>query len=315
MAYRVELIKPTVKEKMMGEIYSQDLHERKAEIHGACVKLFTDSREFKDMWEDNFEPMPDHIRPHGRIFAVSDGGRRLRVLYEPSSKTVIIKNCDYYGWVKSVALGVVADFMEDFPSEHRRYSVHGSFVDRGGRGLCIVGPSKSGKTTLTYGLLLDAFNNYLTDDWFFVRFTKTETLAYSSEKNSYIRDDLAKNWPAFKSKLKDIKKDKQRRCVVDVKRFFGEDRIRKRSSLVASVLLTREKGKPAFRKLGRKEAIDFITAHDFCNPHQLVRNPDKIKKRKAFFRELFARHPVYLLNTVETPAQSLARLTNIIGSL
>lgn len=315
MAYTVELIKPRKKEKLMEKIYSSGLYERKAEIHGCCLKFFTDNPEFKEMWEENFQPMPDTIRPHGRLFAVCGKGKKLRVLYEPKSKTAIVENCDYYGWIKSIALAMVADFMEDFTSEHRRYSIHGSFVDRGGRGICIVGPSKSGKTTLTYGLLLDPFNSYLADDWFFVRFTETETLTYSSEKNSYVRGDLARNWPSLKSKLRDIRKDRQNRSVVDMKRLFGGDRIRKRSSLSAAVILTREKGKPPLRKLSRKKAMEFIEKHDFCNPHQLVRKPEKIRKRKAFFRELFARHPVYLLNTVEKPEESLARLKNIIGAL
>jgi hypothetical protein len=33
-----------------------------------------------------------------------------------------------------------------------------------------------------------------------------------------------------------------------------------------------------------------------------------MEKRKKFFAELFARAPVYLLNTIETPQQSLERL-------
>lgn len=126
--YGVELISPEKKEKLMHRIYSSSLFEMKANIHGTCVKFFTDSSEFKEMWEDNFESMPDSIRPHARLFAVCGNGRKLRVLYEPSSKTVIVHNCDYYGWVKSIALALVADFFEDFTSEHRRYSDRKSVV-------------------------------------------------------------------------------------------------------------------------------------------------------------------------------------------
>ncbi len=309
--YRVELISTAKKESLMKKIYSSRLYERKAAIHGTCVKLFTDSKEFKEMWEDNFEPMPDSIRPHARLFAVKGNGKKLKVLYDSVSKTVIIYNCDYYGWVKSIALALVADFFEDFTSEHRRYSIHGSFVDFGGRGVAIVGPSKSGKTTLTYGLLMENQYNFLTDDWFFVRLTDDSVLIYPSEKNSYIRSDLAKTWPTFAKRLRGIKCDNQSRAIVDVKRFFGSDRIRTSSNLSTFVMLTREKDKPPLTKLTAKQAIQFMLKNDFCNPHQLIRTKKKTAQRVIFFEELFKRVPVYLLNTIETPQESLSRLKQL----
>jgi hypothetical protein len=306
--YKVELISPAAKEKLMGKIYSPQLYERKAVIHGTCVKLFTDSHDFKDMWEDNFDLMPDWIRPHARLFAVGCGSKKLRVRYEPQSKTVIIEGCDYYGWIKSIALALVADFLEDFTSEHRRYSVHGSFIDMHGRGVALIGPSGSGKTTLTYGLLLDKRYNFLTDDWFFVRLADSDTLVYSSEKNSYIRGDLVKSWPQYRERLKGIVKDSRERAVVDVRRLAGGDRIRTDSTLALTVLLTRDKSLPPVSRLAPKDALAFMLKNDFCNPHQLVRSRKKMEKRKMFFAELFSRAPVYLLNTIETPAQSLERL-------
>ena len=172
-SYKVKIISPEEKNKLMLRLHKEGIYERKANIHGTCVKLFTDNEQFKEMWEENFNQMPEDIRPHARVFAVGDGGK-LKVLYEPLSKTVIIENCDYYGWLKSIALALVADFFEDFFSEHRRYSIHGSFVDFGGSGVAIIGPSGSGKTTLTYGLLLDDRYSFLTDDWFFVRLSKNK---------------------------------------------------------------------------------------------------------------------------------------------
>ena len=314
--YEVRIISPRVKERLMGRFHSQDLYEWKAAIHGTCVKLFTDSEEFKGMWEENFEPMPDWVRPHARLFAVSSkASRGLGVLYEPLSKTVIVRNCDYYGWIKSIALALVADFLEDVPSEHKRYSVHGSFVDSGGKGVAIIGPPKSGKTTLTYGLLLDKRNNFLTDDWFFVRLAGNDTLVFSAENNSYIGADLAQNWPQLAKKLEGVRRDQRNRGIVDVRRFFGEDRIRKNSALGLVVLLTREKGKPPLKRLRPQEAARFMQAHDFCNPHQLVRTKAKMAGRKRFFSELFGRAPVYLLNTIETPVESLERLKKLIRQI
>jgi hypothetical protein len=307
--YKVTIIPPEQKDRLMARLHSAGLYEWKAAIHGTCVKFFTDSALFKQMWEENFEPMPEGIRPHARLFAIC--GHGLKVLYEPLSKTAIVQDCDYYGWIKSIALGLVGDFLEDVPSEHRRFSVHGSFVDCGGRGVAIIGPPKSGKTTLTYGLLLDERNNFLTDDWFFVRLAGRETLVFSAEKNSYIGADLAQNWPQFAKRLQGIQRDNRERAIVDVNRFFGEGRVRTESALKLIVLLTREKGRPPLRKLTTEQAVGFMARHDFCNPHQLVRSSAKLRLRKRFFRGLFARSPIYLLNTVEAPAASLERLKKL----
>jgi len=308
--YSVKIISREKKEKLMQKYHSKGPYELKAAVHGTCLKFLTDNKEFKEMWEDNFEPMPDTIRPHARLFAVRDG-RGLQVLYEPVSKTAIVKNCDYYGWIKSIGLALVADFMDDFTSEHRRYSIHGSFVDKGGRGIGIVGTSGSGKTTLTYGLLLDEDFSFLTDDWFFVRLTESDILVFSSEKNSYVRSDLAKTWPRLKKKLSGLKMDNKERAILDVRKLFGSDRIRKDSTLSLFVILMRKKGQLPLRKLSRKEALDFMLKNDFCNPHQLVRSKARIDQKKKFLNELFGNVPVYLLNTVETPEQSLARLREL----
>jgi len=308
--YRVKIINEERKNELMEKYYKRGLLEDKAAIHGMCVKLFTDSEVVMQMWKENFEQMPDWIRPHGRIFVVRDG-KELSVSYEPNSKTVFIKNCDYYGWIKSIALGLAAEFMEDFISEHRRYSIHGSFVDHGGAGVAIIGPSGSGKTTLTYGLLTDREYNFLTDDWFFVRFFDDFVKVYSAEKNSYIRSDLAENWPQFRSKLAHVEYDNKNRAIVDVKKFFGSSRVKQESTLKVIVLLTREKGKSPIKRLSKNAALRFMIERDFCNPHQLLRTKEKTIKRKRFFSELFAKVPVYLLNTIETPAESLNRLKEI----
>lgn len=312
-SYKVEIISQKEKDKIMFALLENKLFERKVSVHGTCIKFFTDSEVFKNMWTDNFKSMLDEIRPHGRIFAISDGRKKLKIQYEPISKTIIIRNCDYYGWIKSIALGLVGEFFEDFTSENRRYSIHGSFIDFGGRGVGIVGASGSGKTTLTYGLLLDKRYNFMTDDWFFVKIAGENILTFSSEKNSYIREGLDQIWPEFKAKIKEIKKDNHGRSIVDVRTVFGLDRIREVSDLNCMVLLTRDRSTDVVvKKLTQKEAIEFMVKNDFCNPHQLIRNKKKTDQRKKFFYDLFGRVPVYLLNTIETPKETLKRLKSIL---
>src|SRR3989338_8257117 len=178
-SYSYELIAPERKDEMLRDLQKRYLHDRKASIHGICIELLTDNSEFKEMWEDNFFTMSDDVRPHGRIVAIKDEkDSSVRVLYEPASKTCFIINADYYGWVKSFALGVAADFLDEYVSIHSRFSVHGSCIDFSGRGIALIATSGSGKTTHSFGLLLQENAKLITDDWFFVKLTKDDAVAY-----------------------------------------------------------------------------------------------------------------------------------------
>jgi hypothetical protein len=308
--YKVEMISPQQKEDLLLEIVYKVRFERKANIHGACVKLLTDNQSFKEEWEDNFKFMNEDIRPHTKIFSVEDDGA-LQVQYDPISKTCVIRNCDYYGWVKSIALATISDFFEDYHSEHRRYSVHGSAVDCGGHSMAIIGPPGTGKTTLTYGLLQDEDFSYISDDWFFTRLLTNAVMVYSSEKNSYIREDIAHIWKNFSEDLAKVQLDQKGRGIADVNTLFN-GRIRESSTIKKIILLERDVNHPPIRKLDAQEALDFMLEKDFCNPHQLVRDERKLNIRKGFFQELFIDLDVYLLNTVETPEESLERIKHLL---
>ena len=310
--YTVKYISIAEKNKILSKIKLNEVYQLKANIYGICVKLFTDSNMFKDMWLNNFEQMPEQIHPHVRIYNINKG-KKLEVLYEKTTKTIIIKNCDYYGWIKSIALGLANEYMEDVPSEHRRYSIHGSCVDYKGRGIGLIGVSGAGKTTLTYGLLLKEGFSYVSDDWFFVRLKDKDAMAFSSERNSYLRDGLEKDWPEYKKRIDAIhpQKDNKKRYIADVRRLFGDDNVLEDTNLRAMVILTRDKKLPPFKQLTKKEMVDFLMKNGFCNPHQILKTKAKIQMRKKFFMELYDRVPFFLLNTIETPKESLERLINV----
>jgi len=53
--------------------------------------------------------------------------------------------------------------------------------------------------------------------------------------------------------------------------------------------------------------------HDFCNPHQLVRDNRKIELRKNFFRRYFEQTDVYLVNTIGTPQATQAEIRALLS--
>lgn len=295
----------------MDELNFNYTFERKANIHGACIKLLTDNADFKEEWEDNFKFMNEDIRPHAKIISVDNGGD-LKVQYEPQSHTCIIENCDYYGWIKSIALAAVSDFFEEYNSENRRYSLHASAVDFGGHAIGIMGPPGTGKTTLTYGMLTERHFNYISDDWFFTRIFKNDTVIYSSEKNSYIRDDIADVWPEFSDTINRVKLDNRQRGLANVKNLF-QGRVRESSTLHSMILLERDLNKSPFRKLNVSDALDYMKSTDFCNPHQLIRNKRKFDLRMNFFNDIFSKMDVYMLNTIESPQESLNRIMSLLS--
>ncbi|MGZ7160976.1 MAG: hypothetical protein ACXVHR_10925, partial [Methanobacterium sp.] len=100
------------------------------------------------------------------------------------------------------------------------------------------------------------------------------------------------------------------RGIADVNSLF-KGRIRESSTLKNIVLLERNKENPPFKKLDSNEALDYMLKTDFCNPHQLIRDNRKLNLRKNFFKEFFTKQNVYILNTIETPQESLDRIKDI----
>ena len=173
----------------------------------------------KDMWEDNFYTMSESVRSHGRVIMI-DGrpGEAMKVLYEPVTKTAFLFNFDYYGWVKSIALAVAGDILED---EHRIHSVHGAAMDIAGKGVSLIAPSKTGKTTHSWGLLRMTDARLVTDDWYFVRLFTGGQLAYGSEKNCYVDADISKIWPEYAEIAGGRRVDNHGRTIVNLRWVTG----------------------------------------------------------------------------------------------
>jgi hypothetical protein len=313
MGLEAELISKERKDDLIDALKRSPLMENKAELVGCCIKLITDNKSFKEMWQDNFKAISEFIRPHGRIFALEDPSYEgMRLFYEPVSKTCFLYNCSYYGHVKSLALAIAGDFLEEYHSIHSRYSVHGAAIDIFGRGLSLIAPSGTGKTTLSYGLLLDKRTRLVSDDWFYARILDDVVLCRASEKNVYIRASIQNTYPEFKRVLSGTKLDEGGRGIIDIGDLLGGTKKADSTVMANTVFLERNPGDEVFYEMGVNEAIDYLMAHNFCNPHMLISDERKVGIRKRFFKDFFERTNIFMLNTIESPEESLSRLKELI---
>jgi hypothetical protein len=300
MPYQVRIITPEEKDRLYEEYSSIKFFSVKSEIYGCCIKLLTTDRRTKEMWEDNFYGMSENVRSHGRVVMIDLPGEGMKVLYEPVAKTAFLFNFDYYGWVKSIALAVAGDLLED---EHHIHSVHGASIDIAGHGVSLIAPSKTGKTTHSWGLLRMNDARLVTDDWYYVRPFTGRPVAYGSEKNCYIDADISKAWPEYEGLVQKAVFDKQQRAVVDVRWIAGPGSVIPLTTMYDVILLKRDpQDKALVTEMEPKAALEYLRENDFCNPHQLVRDKRKMAIRYEFFSRLTSSVRVHLVNTT-SPAR------------
>ncbi len=284
----------------------------KADISGICVKIHSEDRITVDMWRDNFYPMLDCVRTHARIFCLNDESGELKVLYNRMTSTAFLYNFDYYGWIKSIALAMASDILED---SHKIYSVHGAALDIDGTGVTLIAPSKTGKTTQSWGLLRMENAHLITDDWYFVRLTKGRPLSTGSEKNCYIDADIGDVWEEFKPLVETTKFDNKGRGIANVRWVTGKDSVTDSTYMRYVIFLRRDQNDEEIsRELSIDEAMDYIVKNDFCNPHQMIRDGRKIALRTEFFREFLSCCRVFLVNTRTKAEDTQETIRKIIRS-
>ena len=310
MSYAVELINTEEKDKLYETYESQLLYTSKAEIYGCCMKILTDSEATKNKWEDNFFTANENNRSHGRLIVLSKPGQPFSIKYDPYTKTAFLINVDYYGWVKSIALAVAGDILED---EHRIYSVHGAMIEVDRLGVSIIAPSGTGKTTHSWGLLRNPTARLISDDWYFVRLSSREPLAFGSEKNTYIQADIGKIWNEYERLVDKAQFDQRGRAIVNVRWIVGNGGVIPMATIHKIIMLKRDPSdKNIVTELNVDDAVEYLVAHNFCNPHQLVKDKRKIEVRTKFFRRLFEQTDVYLVNTTSSPHETQDEIRKIL---
>jgi len=310
MTYSVEILSTEEKDRLFDLYGDRYLYTAKSEIYGTCIKLLTDKEYVKDQWEDNFYTMSENLRSHGRLIVLDDEKEGSRVRYDPMTRTAFLFNFDYYGWIKSITLAIAGDLLED---NHQIYSVHGAAIDIGGRGVSLIAPSKMGKTTHAWGLLRLEEARLITDDWYYVRLSSRRPLAFGSEKNCYIDADIGKIWSDYQGLVDRAEFDAQERAVVNVRWVMGPGSVIPMTTIYDIILLKRDRDdKKVIREMEPEEALEYLETHDFCNPHQLVRDRRKMGLRKRFFRRLLERSSVHMVNTILSPEETQAAIRDSI---
>ena len=310
-SYSVELIGPEEKDRLFEVYEPRLLYTNKAEIYGCCIKILTDSEVTKNKWEDNFFTANENTRSHGRLVVLTEEGQPMSVKYDPYTKTAFLINVDYYGWVKSIALAVAGDVLED---EHRIYSVHGAAIDISCVGVSIIAPSGTGKTTHSWGLLRIPTARLVSDDWYFVRLSSREPLAFGSEKNTYIQADIGKIWNEYERLVDKAQFDQRGRAIVNVRWIVGSGGVIPMATIHKIIFLKRDPADKAIvTPLSVEDALAYLLAHNFCNPHQLVKDKRKLELRTNFFRRLFDQTDTYLVNTTDTPHATQNEIRRVLG--
>jgi hypothetical protein len=312
MAYHITLISPEEKDLLAARLAPRVRYEIKSDIYGCCIKLLSDDPVLRDTWLENFYFMSQGIRSHGRMYVFADEEYPTdTVLYDARSKTAFLFNFTYYGWIKSLALSLSGDVLED---EHGIFSMHGACVDITGNGVCLVGNSGVGKTTQTYGLLRHPGTRIVSDDWFFSRIFGPEILAYGSEKNFYIRQDLTAIWKEFDGLVGPDEYDRDGRAVADIRGVIGKGRLLPMTTLRTVIVLKRDPAdRNTVQSLIPDAALDLFTQNNYFNPHLLVGGEYKTTIRTKYLGDLLRRTAIYEVNTAGTPAETQRMIRSLAG--
>ena len=147
-------------------------HDRKlvwdANINGIVVRYTGNSQHQYDFWMENWWPAPNNSSslPHAFIYSVNGiPDMESQAMYCPELNTALFINTEYYGQAKSWALGMAAAILERHYNTH---SIHGASAELEGKGVVIVAPTGTGKTTQVNKLFQEGTGKVVGDDWVYI---------------------------------------------------------------------------------------------------------------------------------------------------
>jgi hypothetical protein len=166
-------------------------------IGGMPVQLTTNSTHLINFWRWNWyladeAEVERALRSHADVTIVKmraaiekADSSTSQAFYCRETNETVFWNTDYYGQCKSWALGAAGAELIKYDV----HSIHGAAVDVSGRGILIVAPTGTGKSTYTNALarVHQVDSRYRgrvnSDDWVYVK----DGVAFPSERNIYVR--------------------------------------------------------------------------------------------------------------------------------
>lgn len=265
-----------------------------ANINGIIIRLVTNSRHQYEFWVENWYPGPNDgtVQPHGFLISVNGvPNHEAHAYYCRERNTALFLNTEYYGQCKSWALGLAAVVLEQ---QFNTHSIHGAAAEVNGKGVVIIAPTGTGKTTQVNKIIQHPKGRLLGDDWIYIRHPAnvaegTEFIVNQPERRIYVRTENAEEeaWlrPVFdrcllenvltdpskchhegKSKcaIKDMGEEKcywgfgNSRAILPREWMFGPEKILNTCRMNLIVLLRRDEDSPAEVELTPDAAIRIL---------------------------------------------------------
>jgi hypothetical protein len=187
-----------LKRKAEKKLNSASSLNAKANLNGVIVEFWGNSKHQYDFWKLNWNAAKANSTTDARIisaFGVEDF--EPSAFYCPETHESLFFNTEYYGQCKSWALGMAAAVLE---TEKNTHSIHGACVDVSGKGVIIVAPTGTGKTTQAFKLMDVPGGRIVGDDWVYIDHAEGQQLGHlvgrQPEKSLYMRTEsqLNKEW-------------------------------------------------------------------------------------------------------------------------
>ena len=184
--------------EVLSHLPTAQTFEWNADINGVIVRLVTNSRHQFEFWVENWKPASPDLKPHGFLYSVHGiASKNPHAYYCPETYTAVFVNTQYYGQCKSWALGIAAMVLEHRFETH---SIHGAAAEVAGKGIVLIAPTGTGKTTQVNRIMQHPEGKVIGDDWIYITVPKDHPAdeklkVYQPERALYVRTENAENEP------------------------------------------------------------------------------------------------------------------------